>query len=670
MAMSFFSRVRLTIPFWLSFAAAVLGQQVPASATASGIPRLVRFTGVIHPVISQPGMVAGATFSIYGEQEGGVPLWSEEQNVELDKNGDYTVLLGSTKNEGVPAELFSGEARWLGAVFHLQGVADPPRVLLVSVPYALKAADAETLGGRPASAYALAPSVIPLPIPPVSSATIEPPAAAAAPRVIAGTGNYLAMFTDSNGDLGNSDIYDVNGQISVGGTALLGAMTLIGNVPFGDAPAMALYNQGGGAGASVSLDMYDTNVNAGIPQGKFKAIDDGSYSANLTFWTKNPGNRTNPVSERMRITSTGNVGIGTMAPAAQLEVNGNVQVDGNLVVAGNIVSPGATSPLIQAPTGISNNLSIGLGGLPPGTTGWQNTAVGDGALQQNTSGSSNTASGNLALQSNLSGNSSTADGYQALYSNTTGNSNTGTGFQALYSNTMGDNNTANGYQALFYNGSGNHNEASGFQALYSNTGGWYNTASGFRALYNNQTGSNNIAIGSQAGFNVIGSNNIEIGNQGGSGDNGAIRIGTAETHTSAWIAGIYGASTGNPDAVPVLVDSNGQLGIQSSSRRYKEDIQDMGDVSSGVLMLRPVTFRYKKPYTDGTKPIQYGLIAEEVAEVYPDLVTRSADGEIETVKYHVLVPMLLNELQKQAARIAALEDRLAQVEARLEDQDR
>jgi Chaperone of endosialidase len=668
MAMRFFSRVKRTIPFFLCFAAPILGQQVPASATASAIPRLVRFTGVIHPATSQPSVVVGTTFSIYRDQEGGVPLWSEEQNVEPDKDGNYTVLLGSTKNEGVPAELFSGEARWLGVVFHLQGVVDPPRVLLVSVPYALKAADAETLGGRPASAYAIASSINPPPLPSVNSANRAPEAAAAAPPVIAGTRNYLAMFTDSNSDLGNSDIYDVNGQISVGGTAMLGAMTLIGDVPSGDAAGMALYNRGGGAGASVSLDMYNTSANAGIPQAKIKALDDGAYSDHLTFWTKSPGTQFNPVVERMRITSAGNVGIGTQTPAVKLEVSGDVRVDGNLVVTGSLLAPGFTSPVIQAPADGSNNFSVGLGGLPSGMTGMQNTAIGDGALQQNTSGSSNTATGNLALQSNQTGNSSTANGYQALYSNTSGSSNTGTGFQALFSNTMGANNTANGYQALYYNGSGNHNEASGFQALYNNTGGYYNTASGFRALYNNQTGSNNIAIGNQAGYNVIGINNIEIGNQGGSGDNGVIRIGTAQS--SAFIAGIYNVTTGNPDGVPVVVDSNGQLGTTASSRRYKEDIQDMGDASSGVLMLRPVTFRYKKPYTDGSKPIQYGLIAEEVAEVYPDLVARSTDGEIETVKYHVLVPMLLNELQKQAARIAALEDRLAQVEARLEDQDR
>jgi hypothetical protein len=159
-------------------------------------------------------------------------------------------------------------------------------------------------------------------------------------------------------------------------------------------------------------------------------------------------------------------------------------------------------------------------------------------------------------------------------------------------------------------------------------------------------------------------------------DNGGIRIGTQGTNsinqTSFFAAGIRGVTTGNNDAIPVVIDSNGQLGTVSSSRRFKEDIHDMDTVSSGLMRLRPVTFRYQKPFADGSKPIQYGLIAEEVADVYPDLVAHSADGQIETVKYQVLDSMLLNELQKehkqvqeQAETIRVLEARLAVLEKAL-----
>jgi hypothetical protein len=221
-------------------------------------------------------------------------------------------------------------------------------------------------------------------------------------------------------------------------------------------------------------------------------------------------------------------------------------------------------------------------------------------------------------------------------------------------------------------------------------GGNNNTAAGSYALTGNVSGSHNIAIGYLAAYGVtLGnqSNNIHIGSQGAAADNNVIRIGTAAAapncappcgpQTSFFAAGIRGITTGNNDAIPVMIDSNGQLGTVSSSRRFKEDIQDMGNASSALLQLRPVTFRYQRPFEDGLKPVQYGLIAEEVAEVYPDLVAHSADGQVETVKYQVLDTMLLNELQKQSAHIQvqdaeirtqaelirALEARLAGLEA-------
>jgi hypothetical protein len=258
----------------------------------------------------------------------------------------------------------------------------------------------------------------------------------------------------------------------------------------------------------------------------------------------------------------------------------------------------------------------------------------------------------------------------ALISNTTGGSNTASGNYALWGNTTGNYNTATGYQAL-YHSNGSDNTASGLNALVSNTTGNNNTASGANALEFNTTGSNNIAIGYNAATSVSSGNsdNIHIGSAGSSGDNGAIRIGTKGTQKKFFVAGVSGVSVGS--AIPVMIDSvTGQLGTVSSSRRFKEDIQDMGDATDGLMRLRPVTFRYKQPFDDGSKPIQYGLIAEEVAEVYPDLVARSADGQIETVKYQVLDPMLLNEVQRQQVEIKGLQDRLkAQQAVALEQQN-
>ena len=344
-----------------------------------------------------------------------------------------------------------------------------------------------------------------------------------------------------------------------------------------------------------------------------------------------------------------------------------------------------------APTDLAANTAIGTGALASNTTGVDSTTFGGSALQNNTTGSGNTASGFEAMQSNTTGNNNAASGFQAMQSNTTGNDNTASGFQALQSNTTGCCNTASGFAALAANTAGSDNAASGYYALQSNTTGFSNTASGVGALTANTTGTYNIAIGYKAAFNVSNSNNIHIGSQGASGDgatanNGVIRIGTAGQQTSFFVAGVSGVPTGLGSPVPVLIDANGQLGTMSSSRRFKEDIQDMGDASNGLMSLRPVTFRYKQPYKDGSKPIDYGLIAEEVAQVYPDLAVEGADGEIETVQYQKLTPMLLNELQKQNGQIQSqnsqlkeavqlqqeenrkLEDRLAALEAALSSQ--
>jgi hypothetical protein len=346
------------------------------------------------------------------------------------------------------------------------------------------------------------------------------------------------------------------------------------------------------------------------------------------------------------------------------------------------------------PTGLNFNTAIGAGSLAV-NTGSYNTASGFGALGSNTAGGNNTASGAFSLYSNTTGGSNTADGYLALTANTTGTANIATGTYALQSNAIGNNNTAAGFEALQFNSTGNDNSAygnialqanttasdntaTGYAAMTRNTTGSDNTASGVEALLNNTTGSNNTAIGYQAGVNLgTGSNNIYIGSPGVSpSDNGTIRIGSG-SQTSFFLAGVSGTTTGFSDAVPVVIDGNGQLGTVNSSRRFKEDIQDMGEASSGLMRLRPVTFRYKQAYEDGSKPVDYGLIAEEVADVYPDLVAHSPSGEIQTVQYQKINAMLLNEVQKQhqqiqeqkeemSSEISALKARLPELEKQLE----
>ena len=246
----------------------------------------------------------------------------------------------------------------------------------------------------------------------------------------------------------------------------------------------------------------------------------------------------------------------------------------------------------------------------------------------------------------------TALGNEALSSNSTGYNNTASGHQALQYNTTGSENTATGQWALYANGTGFANTALGRVALYVNETGSFNTAIGHTALASN-TGSSNVAVGYYAGSNATtGSNNVYLGVflLGHAGESNAMYLGNGQTKTV--IAGIRGITTGAANAVPVVIDSNGQLGTVSSSIRFKEDIHDLADVSRRLLQLRPVTFRYTQAYSDGAKPIQYGLIAEEVAEVFPELAVRGADGQVETVHYETLNVLLLNELQQQAKNLA------------------
>ena len=352
-------------------------------------------------------------------------------------------------------------------------------------------------------------------------------------------------------------------------------------------------------------------------------------------------------------TFTGDQSItGNVTVSANLSVNnGNVNLPTTSSSGGAIyMGSGLFAHACCGATTFNTFLGLSAGNVNSTNTGNSNVGIGGFALVSNTSGLSNTAVGTSAMQANTSGQNNTAVGWNALVSNGNQNDNTAVGASSLQQNTSGFDNTAVGRASL-----------------PANTSGAGNTAVGYIALQNNSTGSNNIAIGYGAGESITStSNNIYIGHPGVAGDSGVIRIGTSGPQTSVYIAGIANNVSGSE----VVVSTSGQLGYVPSSRRYKEDIKDMGDASHGLLQLRPVMFRYKEPYRDGSRPIQYGLIAEEVADVYPDLVVHGVDGQIETVKYHVLVPMLLNELQRQNAAIAALEERLARAEALLENRGR
>ena len=295
-----------------------------------------------------------------------------------------------------------------------------------------------------------------------------------------------------------------------------------------------------------------------------------------------------------------------------------------------------------------------------------NTVQGDDALISN-SGSYNTAFGSHALFTNTTGSNNTGTGVGALYGNTTGTSNTATGSASLNFNTTGNNNTATGVSALQLNSTGNNNTATGVDALVSNTTGRTNTAAGQNALGHNTSGNSNIALGNNAGAKLTtGDENIEIGNRGVAGEQETIRIGEQGTQDATFIAGISGATV---TGTAVVVNSSGQLGVAPSSRRFKQNIQTMGDASDILLALRPVTFEYK-PDVDPKGVSQFGLVAEEVEKVNPDLVARDDEGKPYTVRYDAVNAMLLNEFLKEHRKVEQLtkdfESKLAEQQKQIE----
>jgi hypothetical protein len=320
------------------------------------------------------------------------------------------------------------------------------------------------------------------------------------------------------------------------------------------------------------------------------------------------------------------------------------------------------------------NTAVGFLSLRSDTTGQLNTAIGAGALLAN-HGALNTATGAAALLSNTTGGGNTATGLEALFGNTTGANNTAFGLEALFSNTTGsdntaigvgalqssngDFNTAGGYNALLSSTTGANNTAFGSMALISDSTGTNNTANGSSALANNTTGSFNVALGDSAGSNLTtGDENIDIGNVGVAGDANTIRIGD-DTHQGAtFIAGIYGVTV---SGLTVVMDSSDHLGTLGSSRRFKDGIKPMDKVSEAILALKPVTFRYKKEIDSKGIP-QFGLVAEDVEKVNPDLIVRDKEGKPYSVRYDQVNAMLLNEFLKEHRKVEEQQATITQLQ--------
>ena len=696
----------------------------PAQQTApTSVPNLIRYSGTLKDTQGaalSSSTAVGVTFSIYKQQDGGAAVWMETQNVTPDGNGQYNVILGSTTATGLPDDLFSQqEQRWLGV--QVQGEAEQARVLLVSVPYAFKAHEAETLGGLPASAFVqAAPSnasgtgstdtgtavnaLSTAGNANISSKGKSTPASRknviCAALTANGLANYVPLFDLTVCNLVDSAIYQLAGKIGIGTPAPSTALDVNGQINarqwYDIGPLeLAFASNGFFIPAKLIPDAENTFVglgagttNPGTPsptltlRNTFVGSNAGSNTTVSPMGFPN-GNDNTFVGANAGFNDTtggGNVFVGSEAGRHNISGSGNIYIG----LSAGLLSTGSNNTMTGYLAGEQNrvdgNSFYGSQAGYRNTTGSQNTFFGLQAGRDNTLGSANTFVGSDAGQGSSSGpggaNSyNTFVGANAGYDSSNASSNTFLGYSAGSNTNTGFANTATGYDAGRSNTIGEYNVFYGVNAGYNVNGptiGSLNTflGTGAGSTYHATNVNNSIYIGFNAGEqegNV--SNNIEIGNTGpsplGSTPN-TILIGTNGTQNATYVAGVFTSTVAMlpTDRVVCVNPAGGIYGAPLgadctlSSRRFKENIHDMGDSSSKLFQLRPVTFFYKPQYDDGSHLLQYGLIAEEVAKVYPDLVAYDKDGQPLTVKYQLLAPMLLGELQKEHTVVMAQQDEL------------
>jgi trimeric autotransporter adhesin len=664
----------------------LLGQQTTTSSAAA-VPQLVNFSGT---AIDAKGNVVsgimGITLSLYKEQYEGAPLWTETQNVTADVKGNYTVQLGASKSGELPLELFStGEAHWLGV--RINGDEEQPRVLLLSVPYALKAADAQTLGGFPASAFALASAANPSSANPAHT-SVKMKSATIASVGGTGTADYIPLWTSSTA-LGNSALYQLGTKVGLNTKTPATALDVTGKV-----------NVSGGfdlGGKNFAFGSYSKfNAFLGFA-GNATMTGTGDTATGFEVLLNNTTGSNNTASgfEALLFNTTGSENAAFGDDALQGNGSGSFNTGmGGHALQFNSTGTDNTGTGYQALYANSvgtDNTANGYHALYFNKAS-QNTAVGSQALYNNTSGSYSTTLGYQALFSNTTGVNNTASGYQALYSTTTAAFNTATGYQALYSNAAASANTAIGYQALFSNISGVASTAIGTDALYYNTGS-SNTATGFEALYGNTTGDHNTAMGSDAlQDNTTGNENTAVGE-------GALHDNTTGSNLTCvgYECSVSSASLSNATALgahAVIGQSNslvlggtGQWGVRVgigtaepsniltvgrglghpvsdswetySSRRWKTNIQTLPDALSKVERLRGVSYNLK----DSGKH-EIGVIAEEVGQVVPEVVSYEANGrDARGVDYSRLTALLIEAVKEQHKEISALRAQLRKRDA-------
>ena len=502
-----FALLAFISPIVLPYASSQTARPTLAASSVTAVPPLILYSGQVE---SRTGQMF-ATFLIYQEQSGGEPLFTESQALALDATGHYKVQLGASNPNGLPSDLFSsGEARWLEV--QIAGEPAQPRVLLVSVPYALKAADSAMLGGLPASAFALAGSNTGLVD--AATATISPDASAPTVTTTGGTANNLAKFSGTS-TIVNSIIYDNGTDVGIGTTSPSAKLTVDGTMTVDGASTL---------NGTVTLPAQGTATAAKADSSQpFKLYTSAYNSSSRSVVTPRfqlmaevTGNDTSSPNGTLNLLASPNAS----APA---ETGFYINTNGTIHFAPNQTFPGADI------TGTVNASSYDLGGslFATGSASMESAYLGFSGNTKST-GIENTGTGYLALSSDTTGTDNTATGALALFSNTTGGYNTATGLVALYANTTGQSNTANGASTLTNNADGSYNTANGFTALTNNTDGSQNTASGAFALYENTTGDDNTAVGAYSLLdNTTGSFLTAVGYEATSSGSAVINNSTA-----------------------------------------------------------------------------------------------------------------------------------------------
>jgi len=570
------------------------------------------------------------------------------------------------------ALVFTRNRRWLqiGVSPNFPGTAYTllnPRQELTPTPnalYATNSTTADLLDGLDSTAFSLVGH----------SHAANTITGIAAPAVVFGVGAGTGLTGDPVNFSFDTAVnaLNVTGFYRIGGSAVVRVSAPLDNTYLGlagNATTTGSANTGVGEGALLAANNVDQNTAVGF-RALASTIGDPAPVPNGLFGDFN----TAIGKSALELNTNGfaNTAVGTGALGANLTGFVNTAVGaGALAVntASANVAVGASA--LTRNTSGGDNTALGTNSLANNTTAGRNTAVGQAALNASNA-RDNTAVGALALQFNNAGTENVAVGASTLLSNTAGSSNTAVGTYALDANQTGNLNTAIGNQALGA-ATGSFNTALGAGALDAVSIGTSNIAIGVDAGGQIANGSNNIMIGGGTQPSLADSNNIMIGHPGNAGESGTTRIGNTGTHTNTLIAGIWNTPIAGPIQT-VVINGNGRMGTSlASSKRYKEDIVDMGSAAEKLLGLRPVLFRYRADVAPAGDPraVQYGLIAEEVAAINPDWAIYDPKGDIVGVRYDQINAALLGLAQSQQAKIDllstqmnALAERLNKLEAK------